>query len=180
MPETSDPTFYRSPAAAIAAPPESLAYVAAFDPAGEKRDAMAVTRLETRRGRIIDTYVDGAISKVERDRRLRQLDDEAEKLAAEKHLAQIPSAIDWTNTPQSINGVLTAMWREVVLDEQLQRSGGFVVGPQFTLADVVLGLSAHRWRATPIERPALPAVELWLSRLAERALFDELAVRGEP
>ena len=42
MPETSDPTFYRSPAAAIAAPPESLAYVAAFDPAGEKRDAMAV------------------------------------------------------------------------------------------------------------------------------------------
>ena len=42
MPETTDPTFYRSPAAAIAAPPESLAYVAAFDPAGEKRDAMAV------------------------------------------------------------------------------------------------------------------------------------------
>ena len=30
MPETTDPTFYRSPAAAIAAPPESLAYVAAF------------------------------------------------------------------------------------------------------------------------------------------------------
>ena len=42
MPETADPTFYRSPAAAIAAPPESLAYVAAFDPAGEQRDAMTV------------------------------------------------------------------------------------------------------------------------------------------
>lgn len=42
MPETSDPTFYHSPAAAIAAPPESLADVAAFDPAGEQRDAMAV------------------------------------------------------------------------------------------------------------------------------------------
>src|SRR5436190_7684530 len=37
-----DPTFYRSPAAAIAAPPESLAYVAAFDPAGRQRDAMTV------------------------------------------------------------------------------------------------------------------------------------------
>src|SRR5919109_4999868 len=37
-----DPTFYRSPAAAIAAPPEELAYVAAFDPAGERRDAMTV------------------------------------------------------------------------------------------------------------------------------------------
>ena len=42
MPDTTDPTFYRSPAAAIAAPPESLAYVAAFDPAGEQRDAIAV------------------------------------------------------------------------------------------------------------------------------------------
>ena len=42
MPETTDPTFYRSPAAAIAAPPESLAYVAAFDPAGKQRDAMTV------------------------------------------------------------------------------------------------------------------------------------------
>jgi selenium-binding protein 1 len=37
-----DPTFYRSPTDAIAAPPESLAYVAAFDPAGEKSDAMTV------------------------------------------------------------------------------------------------------------------------------------------
>src|SRR5881396_143101 len=42
MPEAIDPTFYRSPAAAIAAPPERLAYVAAFDPAGAQRDAMTV------------------------------------------------------------------------------------------------------------------------------------------
>ena len=42
MPDTADPTFYRSPSAAIAAPPERLAYVAAFDPAGEQRDAMTV------------------------------------------------------------------------------------------------------------------------------------------
>jgi methanethiol oxidase len=40
MPDVTDPTFYRSPAAAIAAPPEKLAYVAAFDPAGTQRDAM--------------------------------------------------------------------------------------------------------------------------------------------
>jgi selenium-binding protein 1 len=42
MSHDTDPTFYRSPSAAIAAPPEGLAYVAAFDPAGEQRDAMAV------------------------------------------------------------------------------------------------------------------------------------------
>ena len=46
MPEVTDPTFYRSPAAAIAAPPERLAYVAAFDPAGTQRDAMTVVDCE--------------------------------------------------------------------------------------------------------------------------------------
>ena len=44
MAEGTDPTFYRSPAAAIAAPPEKLAYVAALDPAGSERDAMTVVR----------------------------------------------------------------------------------------------------------------------------------------
>jgi methanethiol oxidase len=42
MPETADPTFYRSPADAIAAPPERLAYVAAYDPTGQAKDAMTV------------------------------------------------------------------------------------------------------------------------------------------
>ena len=42
MAEGADPTFYRSPAAAIAAPSEKLAYVAALDAAGSKRDAMTV------------------------------------------------------------------------------------------------------------------------------------------
>src|SRR5919198_5307513 len=37
-----DPTFYRSPTAAITAPPEEHAYVAAFAPAGERSDAMTV------------------------------------------------------------------------------------------------------------------------------------------
>ena len=37
-----DPTFYRTPLEAIEAPPEELAYVVAFDRAGEKADAMTV------------------------------------------------------------------------------------------------------------------------------------------
>jgi selenium-binding protein 1 len=37
-----DPTFYRTPGEAIAAPPERLAYVAAYDPAGKAKDALAV------------------------------------------------------------------------------------------------------------------------------------------
>ena len=38
----TDPTFYRTPGAAVAAAPEPLAYVAAFDPAGRAKDALAV------------------------------------------------------------------------------------------------------------------------------------------
>ncbi|MEU1807542.1 selenium-binding protein SBP56-related protein [Micromonospora aurantiaca (nom. illeg.)] len=39
---TPDPTFYPSPALAAAAPAEKLAYVAAFDRAGQRPDAIAV------------------------------------------------------------------------------------------------------------------------------------------
>ncbi|KAL1623384.1 hypothetical protein SLS54_004373 [Diplodia seriata] len=41
-----DPTFYRTPADAIAAPAEQLAYVVAFDPAREKEDAVFVVDLD--------------------------------------------------------------------------------------------------------------------------------------
>ena len=42
MPETTDPTFYRAPARPWPPPPERLAYLAAFDPAGQAKDAMTV------------------------------------------------------------------------------------------------------------------------------------------
>src|SRR5215212_6389205 len=41
-----DPTFYGSPGEAMAAPPERLAYVAAYDRAGQANDAMAVVDVE--------------------------------------------------------------------------------------------------------------------------------------
>jgi methanethiol oxidase len=51
-----DPTFYRSPADAISAPPEQLAYVVAFDRAAQQPDALAVldTRHRSGRGRRAD------------------------------------------------------------------------------------------------------------------------------
>ncbi len=39
---TTDPTFYRSPSEAIEAPREQLAYVVAFDRAGQRADALTV------------------------------------------------------------------------------------------------------------------------------------------
>ncbi|MFG6446696.1 glutathione S-transferase family protein [Roseateles sp. BYS180W] len=58
-----------------------------------------------------------------------------------------------------------------LLDAQLQSTGTFVVGPEFTLADVVLGLSTHRWRAAPMDKPELPALEAFYQRLCQRPAF---------
>ena len=43
-----DPTFYPSPRMAVKAPPETLAYVAAFDPERKRPDRMAVVDLDPR------------------------------------------------------------------------------------------------------------------------------------
>ncbi len=63
-----------------------------------------------------------------------------------------------------------AAWNRhmAMLEEQLQKTGACATGPDFTLADVVLGLSVNRWRMTPMERPDLPAVAAYLERLCER------------
>jgi glutathione S-transferase len=59
-----------------------------------------------------------------------------------------------------------------ILDTRLQHTGSYAAGPAFTLADVVLGLSTHRWFMTPIgPRPRLPAVEAYYERLSERPAF---------
>ena len=50
-------------------------------------------------------------------------------------------------------------------------TGAFIAGAQFTLADVVIGLSVQRWLMAPIERPALPAVQAYVTRLLERPAF---------
>jgi glutathione S-transferase len=55
-----------------------------------------------------------------------------------------------------------------ILDSQLSRTGAYAAGRSFTLADIVLGLSTHRWFMTPIDRPRLPAVEAYYERLGER------------
>jgi glutathione S-transferase len=75
-----------------------------------------------------------------------------------------------------------ASWNRHVamLDEQLARTGAFVAGPTFTLADIVIGLAVNRWFETPIERPALAHVRAYDDRLAERAPFRLHGRNGMP
>ncbi|MCY1461475.1 hypothetical protein D9M71_791390 [compost metagenome] len=57
------------------------------------------------------------------------------------------------------------------LEQQLAGTGAYVVGEDFTLADLVLGLSTQRWRLTPGDKPGLPAVAAWFDRLGTRPGF---------
>jgi glutathione S-transferase len=67
-----------------------------------------------------------------------------------------------------------------ILEEQLQKTASFAVGPRFTLADIVLGLATNRWLLTPMERPALPGVAAYYERLSERPGFLAHGRNGMP
>jgi glutathione S-transferase len=58
-----------------------------------------------------------------------------------------------------------------ILDAHFEHGGQFITGEYFTLADVVLGLSTHRWLLSPIERPHLDAVHGYYQRLSVRPAF---------
>jgi glutathione S-transferase len=55
-----------------------------------------------------------------------------------------------------------------ILNGQLAKTSAYVAGDTFTLADIVLGLSANRWLLTPMERPAFAAIAAYVERLQER------------
>lgn len=74
-----------------------------------------------------------------------------------------------------------AAWDGMValIDAQLQKTGGHIAGPDFTLADIPVGLGLHRWMTLPAAlrqphaapRPALPHAEAYHARLAARPAF---------
>lgn len=66
-----------------------------------------------------------------------------------------------------------ASWNRAmaILEQQLQRTGACVTGPAFTLADIVLGVSVHRWLRTPMPKPDLPAVSAYYEILSARPGF---------
>ncbi len=51
------------------------------------------------------------------------------------------------------------------------RTGAWIAGERFTLADIVLGLSVHRWKMTPFRASGMPAVERWYMALNQRPAF---------
>ncbi|GGX73957.1 glutathione S-transferase [Massilia dura] len=60
-----------------------------------------------------------------------------------------------------------------LLDRHLAQTGAYVAGDAFSVADVVIGVSVHRWRATPIAHADLPAVAAYMERLSRMPGYAE-------
>lgn len=67
-----------------------------------------------------------------------------------------------------------------IMNAQLSQTDAYITGPEFTVADIVLGLSVNRWNMTPMDRPNLPAVETYHQRLALRNGFKKFGCNGTP
>ena len=79
-------------------------------------------------------------------------------------------------------GASVENWKRkmAILEAQLAKTGAFVAGSSFTLADIVIGLSVNRWLMTPIDRPVFPAVAEYFERLGERLGFGLHCRNGLP
>ena len=108
--ETRVLVWARAEAAHLAVPGDDVAV-------NEENEAER-RRLEAKRDRVVDAYVDGTIDKAERDRRLAKIDAAIEALARTAVVVDLPT-IDWSWSPEAVNRVLRALWSEVRLDANL-------------------------------------------------------------
>lgn len=67
-----------------------------------------------------------------------------------------------------------------IVDAQLGRTGAYIAGEHFTVADIAIGLSIQRWNSTPIPRPAYANVDRYYERLLERDGFRRYGRDGGP
>jgi glutathione S-transferase len=74
---------------------------------------------------------------------------------------------DWTRQMQLLN-------------DSLARGGPYLMGSQFTLADIPVGLVVNRWFSIPFDKPELKALSAYYDRLAERPAYTRHGRNGSP
>ncbi len=67
-----------------------------------------------------------------------------------------------------------------MLDAYLAGHGPYLMGGDFTLADVPVGLVVNRWFSVPFDKPELQAVSAYYDRLAERPAYQRHGRNGMP
>jgi glutathione S-transferase len=64
----------------------------------------------------------------------------------------------------------TMFW---ILDTHLA-THRYVGGERFTMADIPVGISTHRWLSLGVQRPVMPALETWYERIRGRPGFQNV------
>lgn len=59
-----------------------------------------------------------------------------------------------------------------ILDARLELTNAYVSGTEFTVADIVIGLSLHRCISIPFDVPQFSSIDCYLERLAARPGFQ--------
>ena len=68
-----------------------------------------------------------------------------------------------------------------VIEAQLRKTGAYITGADFTLADVCIGLTVNRWFGTPTgAKPDFPAMSAYYDLLAERPGYQRHGRNGTP
>ncbi|MBS0420712.1 MAG: glutathione S-transferase [Proteobacteria bacterium] len=81
--------------------------------------------------------------------------------------------------PRAIEASLSQFSTMVgMVDAQLARTGAYIAGADFTVADIAIGLSLRRWNSIPVTRPAYPNVERYYETLLTRSGFQRYGRDG--
>jgi glutathione S-transferase len=67
-----------------------------------------------------------------------------------------------------------------MIEDQLRKTGAFIAGDAFSLADIPIALSINRWLETPLQHGDLPAVAAYMARLATREAYRTYCRNGTP
>ncbi|WOE33246.1 MULTISPECIES: glutathione S-transferase [unclassified Acinetobacter] len=72
-------------------------------------------------------------------------------------------------------------WTEMmkILDTQLERTQAYVVGTQFSLADICIGLSVQRWYLTPFDKPNYSHIKRYYDLLSQRKAYLKWGNNGQ-
>jgi glutathione S-transferase len=67
-----------------------------------------------------------------------------------------------------------------IVEGELARTGAYITGESFTVADIAIGLSLRRWQSVPMSRPHYANVDRYLARLLERSGFVRYGRESSP
>ncbi|MGY1888466.1 glutathione S-transferase family protein [Pseudomonas sp. SDT291_1_S447] len=87
---------------------------------------------------------------------------------------------DYQDNAALANGIEQWSKTMAILDRQLEKTGAYVSGEQFSLADIPIGLSVNRWFETPLVHPNFAAVKAYYERLSLRPGYVLHGRNGTP